>query len=157
MKISDARKLAARAKREQFERMFAQQFAALRLAAPLPQFKFAKALGREWTADFAWPDLMLLVEIDGGIWRCGGGAHSRPAAILRDMAKHNDATLLGWRVLRFSSDEVKSGHAVRFVERVMDSRGTVPSVSALPPMAPRLPSRGLRARAVSNAVTPRYD
>lgn len=148
MSPDSARKLAARAKREQFERMFAQQFAALRLAAPLPQFKFAKALGREWTADFAWPDLKLLLEVDGGVWRRGGGAHSHPSNILRDMEKQNDATLLGWRVLRFSTDEVKSGHAVRFVERVMDSRGTVPSVSALPPVVPRLPLRGLRARAV---------
>ena len=130
MNLTEARRLAAKAKREQFERLFAHQCAAVRIAAPIPQYPFARELGRKWVADFAWPDLKLLVEVDGGIWRSGGGAHSRPSAILRDMAKHNDATLLGWRVLRFSTDEVKSGHALRFVERVMDPRGTVPTGGA---------------------------
>ena len=143
MNLTEARRLAAKAKREQFERLFAHQCAVVGIAAPIPQYQFARELGRFWTADFAWPDLKLLVEVDGGIWRSGGGAHSRPSAILRDMAKHNDATLLGWRVLRFSTDEVKSGHALRFVERMMVSRETIPTGGArVLPVSRRSPRPG---------------
>lgn len=44
------------------------------------------------------------VEIEGGIWAGAGDpakrAHAMPLAIVRDMVKHNEAALLGWRVLR---------------------------------------------------------
>jgi very-short-patch-repair endonuclease len=148
MKLTDARKLAARLRREAFEQLFAQQLTAARVAPAIPQYKFALALGRKWTADFAWPDLKLLLEVDGGVWRRGGGAHSHPSNILRDMEKQNDAALLGWRVLRFTTGEIKSGHALLFLERVMDPRGTVPMAAARIPRVSRLTSRGLRARAV---------
>ena len=155
MTPAEAKKLAARLKREEFERLFAQQLAAARIAPAIPQYRFAMALGRKWTADFAWPDLKLLLEVDGGIFRRGGGAHSHPTSIIRDMAKQNDATLLGWRVLRFTTDEIKSGHALRFLECVMDPRGTVPLAAARTPRVSRLTSRGLRARAVFAHEDPR--
>lgn len=147
MTPAEARRLAARAKRARFEDLFAQQVAAARLAPPLRQYAFAKALGRRWDADFAWPDLKLLAEVDGGIWRRGGGAHSHPTNILRDMAKQNDAVLLGWRVLRFTTDEVTSGYALALLRRVMDPRETVPRAPTRSPRVRRLTSRGLRARA----------
>ena len=55
---------------------------------------------RRWQFDFCYPDLKLAFEVEGGIWRRGGGAHSSGLAILRDIEKYNAATLLGWRVFR---------------------------------------------------------
>lgn len=133
MTPAEARRLAAKAERERFERMFEHQLKFAGVPFFVTQFHFAKELGRQWAADYAWPKFKLLVEIDGGLWRKGGGAHSRPTAILRDMQKHNDAALLGFHVLRFSTDDVKSGTALRYLERVLASRGTFSEAMTLRP------------------------
>ena len=54
---------------------FAFAVKAHKLPAITRKFLFAqKTLGRKWEADFAYPEFMLLIEIDGGVWRRGGGA-----------------------------------------------------------------------------------
>lgn len=90
---------------------------------PQRQFLFAKALGRQFTADFGWPEFRLLLEVDGGVWRKGGGAHSHPTNIRRDMDKANAAALLGYCVARFTPEEVESGKALTFVQRYLRERG----------------------------------
>lgn len=79
-----------------------------------------------WVFDFAFPSHALLVEIDGGIFRPGGGAHSHPVDIRRNMLKQNDAVLLGWSILRFTPEQVKrkSMEAIGFTQRVLFPRGT---------------------------------
>lgn len=63
------------------------------------------------------------MEIEGGIWMRaygrGGGAHSRPMNILRDMEKGNLAAKLGWRVFRFTTQEFKNGTAHSFMQAVL--------------------------------------
>jgi len=83
------------------------------------QWRFAKAVGRDWRADYGWPQFQLGLEVDGGVWRKGGGAHSHPSAILRDMEKHNDAIRCGVRLLRVTTDEVRTGKALHIVCEVM--------------------------------------
>jgi len=61
---------------------------------------------RRWQFDFCYPDLMLAFEVEGGIWRRGGGAHSSGLAILRDIEKYNEAGLLGWRVFRIHTEMI---------------------------------------------------
>ena len=73
------------AKNETFEREFAFQCQAYRLPSWHEQYPFAASLGRKFRADFAWPEYQLLVEVQGGIWRRGGGAHSHPIDIERDI------------------------------------------------------------------------
>ena len=68
---------------------------------------------RKWELDFAWPALKVGIEIQGGIFRPGGGAHSRPANILRDLAKHNALLDLGWRVWEVLPRDCRSGAAVQ--------------------------------------------
>lgn len=109
---ASALKAAERIARTSYaEDLFAFQVKAYRLRAPVREHRFARELGREWRFDFAWPDLRIAAEIDGGIWT--GGAHGRPAAIERDMAKANDAMDLHWRVYRFTPVQVKNGDAIR--------------------------------------------
>lgn len=79
-----------------------------------------------WEFDFAFLAHKLLIEIDGGIWRPGGGAHSHPIDITRNMTKQNDAALAGFITLRFTPAEVKSGHAIAFTQRVLATRGWRP-------------------------------
>ena len=79
---------------------------------PVTEHPFARHLGRRWRFDFAWPDLMLAVEVDGGAWVPGGGRHTRGAGFAADHDKMNRAMLLGWRVLRFTSRHIADGSAL---------------------------------------------
>ena len=67
---------------------------------------------RRYTFDFAWPDQKAAVEIDGGNrmvrWSKTKnravvvGKHTKPA----DYEKRNLATIMGWRVLYFTGDQL---------------------------------------------------
>jgi very-short-patch-repair endonuclease len=60
------------------------------------------APGRRYRFDFAWPDLMVAVEIEGGTWIAG--RHSRGSGFAADCRKYNDAAERGWAVLRFTTE-----------------------------------------------------
>lgn len=70
------------------------------LGADLPPAtrEYAFAPGRGWRFDFAWPEQLLAVEVDGGVHAPRGGRHATDG----DRAKLNAAAVAGWRVLRFS-------------------------------------------------------
>ena len=76
---------------------------ALDMPEPKRELVFFK--GRRWRFDFAWPELMVAVEVEGGIWV--NGAHSRGAHFLSDCEKYNTATRQGWKVFRFGTNMVK--------------------------------------------------
>jgi very-short-patch-repair endonuclease len=78
---------------------------------PEREFRFHPVM--LWRFDFAWPAHMLAVEIEGGIW--SGGAHTRGKHFESDCAKYAAATLMGWRVLRYSTGMVLRGDAIRDV------------------------------------------
>jgi very-short-patch-repair endonuclease len=81
---------------------------------PVPEFKFHP--NRRWRFDFAWPDKMIAVEVEGGIFI--GGGHSRPKFIVKDMEKYNHAALLGWTVYRFQPKEFNNGEVVEILDQV---------------------------------------
>ena len=97
-------------KRSSLEQVFADQAQRLRLPAWVEEHQFAVSIGRRWRFDFAWPDRMLAVEIDGGAF--SGGRHTRGAGFSEDCRKLNAATLLGWRVLRFTGADLDDHHGV---------------------------------------------
>lgn len=107
-----------------FEALLLFQLRATRLPTPETQFSFAS--GRKFAADFAWREFKLLVECQGGIWRRGGGAHSHPNNILRDIEKLQLAVLNGWSMFPVTTDEVKSGQAVQLIELALKSKGWKP-------------------------------
>jgi len=59
---------------------------------------------RAWRFDFAWPSQRLAVEVDGRRHRTCAGQRS-------DCEKLNEAVRLGWRVLRFPSDQWRQAPA----------------------------------------------
>lgn len=66
------------------------------------QYAFAKSVGRQWKADFAWPEWNLLVEVDGGEFT--RGRHNRGGKDYQDdLRKGNVAAILGYFVLHFST------------------------------------------------------
>ena len=64
---------------------------------------------RKWRFDYAWPTRMIALEVHGGIH--SGGRHTRGRGFVEDRAKMNEATLLGWTVLRFSQRMISSDPA----------------------------------------------
>ena len=79
------------------------------------EFKFHAK--RKWRADFHITGKKLLVEVEGGIW--SGGRHTRGKGYLGDMEKYNAATVMGYRVIRFSTEQVISGLAIQQIEGVI--------------------------------------
>ncbi len=70
---------------------------------PVKEYRFHPV--RKWRFDYAWPSPShrVAVEIDGGQWVAGGGRHNRDS----DREKLNHAAAEGWRVLRFSTQQVE--------------------------------------------------
>ena len=74
----------------------------------------------DWRLDFAWPDLWLGVEVDGGQWI--GGGHNTGVGSDRDFQKGHHAARLGWLVYRCNGDLVKSGQAMQFIQEELVRR-----------------------------------
>ena len=74
-----------------------------------PEREHVFAPPRRWRFDFAWPELKLAIEIDGGIW--SGGRHTNGAALVKQYDKQNAAAIRGWRVLRLTDRHLRDQHA----------------------------------------------
>lgn len=69
-----------------------------REGVPPPCEEWIFASPRKFRFDFAWPEVRLALEVEGGIFT--KQAHGSITGILRDMEKYNLAAANGWRVLR---------------------------------------------------------
>ncbi len=85
------------------EKKFLRLWVILTDGQPDPVREHLFAPPRKWRFDFAWPAYRVAVEIDGGTWMESGGCHQHPIRFAGDCEKFNAATLLGWRVLRFTT------------------------------------------------------
>lgn len=115
-------------RRSTLELLFEQHITDAGLPCPKTSYTFAKeTLGRNWEADFAWPDLMLLCEIEGGVHI--GGRHTRGVGFINDCEKYAEAQILGWRVMRLPGPWVEDGTAIiylcRLIERLRECQETV--------------------------------
>nr|WP_218954775.1 endonuclease domain-containing protein [Acinetobacter sp. YH12025] len=102
----------------EFEAKLALELKALKLDFE-QEFKFHQS--RKWRADFHLKGRMILIEVEGGIW--SGGRHTRGKGYIGDMQKYNAATMLGYQVIRFSTEQVKSGLAIQQIEKMVGDLG----------------------------------
>jgi very-short-patch-repair endonuclease len=84
---------------------------------PAPKREFRFHPDRKWRFDFAWPEKMVAVEVEGGTW--SGGRHTTGLGFQKDCEKYNAATALGWRVFRYTSEQVRSGMAVNQIREII--------------------------------------
>jgi very-short-patch-repair endonuclease len=75
---------------------------------------------RKWRLDFAFPELRLAVEVEGGHWT--GGRHTSGIGFEKDCEKYNALTLSGWRLLRFTGKTIKSGEALKAIQAALKQK-----------------------------------
>ena len=66
------------------------------------------------------PPLPILLEVQGGIY--SRQAHGSISGILKDNERLNEATIAGYRMMRVTPDQVKSGEAKATIARALGSK-----------------------------------
>ena len=59
---------------------------------------------RKWRFDYANEQFKIAIEIEGGVWT--GGRHVSGSGFIGDMEKYNEAVVLGWKLLRFTPEQM---------------------------------------------------
>lgn len=85
------------------------------------EFKFHPE--RKWRADFLIDGYKLLVEVEGGVFINGG--HSRGRPYTNNCEKYSNAAILGYHVIRATTDQVKSGECIKWIELYIKNHGLI--------------------------------
>lgn len=104
----------------EIENEIALHIRALRLPEPEREYRFMPP--RRFRFDFAWPNLMLALECEGGSWV--NGAHTRGRHFEQDCEKYSEAAIRGWRVIRVTGKMVKDGRAIDLLRRALSATWT---------------------------------
>lgn len=67
-----------------------------------------------WRFDYAIPQWHIALEVEGGVWT--RGRHVSPKGFLADMEKYNNATLMGWKLLRTTPDVLLSTKTIEMLK-----------------------------------------
>lgn len=91
--------------------------------APVREFKFHAT--RDWRSDFAWVEEKVIVEIEGGVFSkrkdgSRGGRHNTGQGFIGDMEKYNEATRLGYKVFRFTPEQIIESFPALFIKEVLN-------------------------------------
>lgn len=100
------------------ERSFETQLRFINAPAAVREHRFDPV--RKWRFDFAWPDLLVAVEIEGGSFI--QGRHTRGESFKADCVKYCEAAIAGWLVLRVTTAMVDDGSAVSLLGRALWAR-----------------------------------
>ena len=99
---TDAQREIAKIKREHLQRKFVHWWVLFGGDENIvSEYKFHES--RKWRFDFALPSIKVAIEINGGTYQERGG-HNWGKHMVGDYEKWNAATMMGWRVLLFTSD-----------------------------------------------------
>lgn len=83
-----------------YERLFIRILEESSLPLPELQYEIKRNNRLIARVDAAWPDRLIVVEVDGHQW------HSTRSQRAHDAARENAIKLAGWQVLRFTTDQV---------------------------------------------------
>lgn len=102
---TDAKRELAKAIRESLTRLFLAHWQRNELPELQAEYHFHPS--RKWAFDYALPEQMIAIEVDGGTRQ--QGRHNRAEGYAKDAVKINTATGMGWRTFRFSDVMIKEG------------------------------------------------
>lgn len=74
---------------------------------------------RKFRFDYAIPSKKIAIEQEGGAWT--NGRHTRGKGYTSDMEKYNLATSMGWRVLRFTPEQMMKTETINLIKKVYDN------------------------------------
>jgi len=97
------------------EQLLAQILLCGDMEPPEEEFRFAPP--RMWRFDFCFLVQRVAVEVEGGTWT--RGRHSRGGGFAEDCLKYNEAAIMGYTVLRFTTQQVESGLALLTIRRAL--------------------------------------
>lgn len=97
----------------------AMQFRALceRRGLPVPTSEHLFARPRRWRFDYAWPTQKVALEVEGGVY--SRGRHVRPTGFLGDLEKYNHATVLGWKLIRVTPDQLFTTDTLEMLRAIL--------------------------------------
>lgn len=72
---------------------------------------------KDWRFDFAWPEKMLAVEVEGGAWV--GGRHTRGKGFTEDLEKYHAAMDMGWNIYRCSGELINRWDAANLIKKML--------------------------------------
>lgn len=84
---------------------------------PAPQYEFRFHQTRKWRFDICWPERLLAIEVQGGIWH--QGRHNRGAAMLKEWEKLNEAAAAGWRILYCQPTDLSMADTAMLIVRAL--------------------------------------
>lgn len=87
---------------------------------------------RKFRFDYAIPSVFLAIEVDGGAFKRRtyrnkkgelittiGGRHNSGIGFLKDMEKLNLATMMGWRILRFTPAQLCTNVTIEMIRKTI--------------------------------------
>lgn len=103
-----------RMKKDALTRILLAEIKAEKLPAPVLEHRFHSV--RRWRFDLAFLKEKIAIEIHGAVY--AGGRHTRGKGFENDREKINEAIVNGWRVLEYSTGQVKQGIPVVDLKRI---------------------------------------
>ena len=71
---------------------------------------------RQWQIDYFFPQILLAIEQEGGVWT--GGRHTRGKGFIADMDKYNFISSKGWTLIRRTPDQMKTQETIELIKTV---------------------------------------
>ena len=87
---------------------------------PVPEREFRFHPTRKWRFDLAYPYQKIAVELEGGVWI--SGRHNRAPGFIADCEKYSVAAIMGWIVIRLTSEMINNGTAIELINKALEVR-----------------------------------
>lgn len=89
---------------------------------PLPTKEVVMISGRRYRVDYAWAELRLGIEIQGGVFT--RGAHGSIYGILQGYKKANDAAANGWTLMYFLPSQMLETATITLIKKAYEWKTT---------------------------------
>jgi very-short-patch-repair endonuclease len=91
---------------------------SVNLKGVIKEYRFHQQ--RRWRIDYAFPEIKLAIEIEGGIWI--KGRHINPMGFKKDMEKYNALVEFGWYLLRYEPKKIDYSQIKRVYEKLKNDK-----------------------------------
>lgn len=89
----------------------------IKILGVIPQKEYKFHPSRKWRFDYCFPDKKIAIEIEGGVWTYG--RHNRSSGYIKDMEKYNHAAILGYRILRFTPNQINEMQTYEMIKNIL--------------------------------------